>query len=257
MMRREARQTLRMERAGATLKAGHAAAERHARRARCVRCMCRVATGTRTGAGARKCAGVPECACTCEGSPLDAGGARARIRDTRGMTFVEVLVTLVIACLFIAAATTVMNSSLHYYDASLFDSDSRLLASAVDSELSNMLRYATDVETDSSGKVTAFTNERTFQLTEDGVVNTYYEYGIIGGCISVDSSTGKLVYTRSAGASASYPVISEGMPNDMQIADFHLTYDEDTSVFSFDYKVVQGSHSRSFPGLEVTALKSK
>ena len=159
--------------------------------------------------------------------------ARA-LHSRRGMTLTETLmVVLIIALLTLVIATGIM-AAFHVYIQSTFASASQMVSDTVDLALSDVLRYATDVETDGSGDVTAYTNS---------------SYGVTDGKLHVGTDDDRgLIYLRYEGADSTENVL---LLSDLSYSGLRVVpddYDPDTGADSgaFDLRYIDGVFSGSY-----------
>lgn len=71
-----------------------------------------------------------------------------RLRSKSGMTLVEMLAAVMIMALLAAGMSTGMTSGLRVYQEAGFESDSALLASNINTMMTDILRYSTDCKTE-------------------------------------------------------------------------------------------------------------
>lgn len=193
-----------------------------------------------------------------EGMRMKGKRIRALLSRTAGFTLVETLVTLILVVIFLGAVTTGIAVAFKSYSAILFDSNSETAAATLSSELNNILRHSTDVETEGT-MVRALTNQHTVELTQDGVTKTYYEYDIHGGTIGVHEVDDNrvLAYTRFAGDTSPTPLVSSGYMQNLSVSDFVLQYDDDAKSFQYSFTLTNGTKSRTYDGFAVTSVAAK
>lgn len=92
-----------------------------------------------------------------------------KLKNKKGFTFVEMLVCVLTLLMVGAICATGTGISVKSYQQSRFESDSQMLASTLDMGIGDVLRYASDIETDGNGNVTALTNH--YYQMEDGYIS--------------------------------------------------------------------------------------
>jgi len=155
-------------------------------------------------------------------------------RRRRGMTLTETLVAVLIIALLTAVIATGIMAAFRVYIQSTFASASQMVSDTVDMALSDVLRYATDVETDGSGNVTAYANT---------------SYGVTDGKLRVgtDDDLG-LIYLKYDGADSAGNVL---LLSDLSYSGLLVVpddYDPDTGVNSgtFDLRYADGVFCGSY-----------
>lgn len=147
-----------------------------------------------------------------------------KIKTKKGFTLVEMLactVTLLLVCLI---CTTGMNLALKSYEQSIFESDSQMLESTLDTYIGDMLRYATKVTIDPDSAdniVEGFTNAA-YQVYEG---NFYIGTNGYLYCTINDNSTGALVVGKGNYAES------------LCVVDFELHFDDTTGIFTGKYTI--------------------
>ncbi len=147
-----------------------------------------------------------------------------RPRFKRGFTIVEMLAALLIVALLGAMIATGISVGAKVYRESVFLSESAILKSTINTTFSDVLRYATVVETDEEGNVLAFNSAN---------------YNISGGSIAL-SEDGRLIYYEFSGDTA-HELVNRGAYTSLTLGEFTLTYDAGTGVFTGSYAMQLGS----------------
>ena len=149
------------------------------------------------------------------------------IKNDKGFTFVEMLVCVITLLLIGMICSVGVSMASKSYQDSVFESDSQLLESTLNLYISDILRFATDVEVDASGKVTEITND-TYHM-KDGNIVLSERSGQTGGFFvllanELDTQGTLLISEASYGG-------------ELYIEAFELTYDENKAVFSGKYVI--------------------
>lgn len=168
---------------------------------------------------------------------------------SRGFTLVELLVTLIVLVMVMAMIVSLSQVAVNTYRNLRFESESSVLISTINTSLKGMLEYADEITTDGSdgqgvGNVTSLRNLETYRLGE----REYFTYGINGGTVTADSSSGYLVYTKSSGDSETSGTVlaGEGIYGDLRIKSGSLSikYDPSTGLFTYSFTVTDKSGTR-------------
>ena len=92
---------------------------------------------------------------------------KRKLKSSKGFSLLETLVALIIVLLVASCVTIGISASNRVYKRSLFVSESDLLASTIDIALSDVLRYAYDINcADDTNTVSSFSNKN--YSIEDG-----------------------------------------------------------------------------------------
>jgi len=144
-------------------------------------------------------------------------------RSKQGFTLVEMLATTLIILLLSGAIAVGIATSSQVYTDSSFTSESGLLASTLNTALSDLLRYA---EADPDGKTAKSNGTPLF---------TNPDYGVTNGYLLIQD--GKFYLRPSSGGSAEpAALVSAGSYADMQVKNLTLTYSD--GIFSGSYTIV-------------------
>ena len=146
-----------------------------------------------------------------------------KLRCKRGFTVVELLAALLIVVLLGMVIAAGISVGTQVYRDSIFLSESDILKSTINITLSDVLRYATVVETDGDGNVLTFNSAN---------------YNISGGGMEL-SEEGHLVYYEYAGDTA-HELVNRGAYTTLTLTGFSVTYDATTGVFSGSYTIALG-----------------
>lgn len=147
-------------------------------------------------------------------------------RRQKGFTLVETLAAMLIVSLLSVALVAGVSAAINVRSGELFDSESELLASAVNTALGDLLHYSTYAETER--EETSFSNPgygilRGHLLLKDGrfYINT-------ADCGDGDADATLL------------SLVSSGTYTNMKIDSFTLEYDQGLGAFTGQY-LIQGS----------------
>jgi len=155
-------------------------------------------------------------------------------RCRAGMTLTETLMAVLMITLLTSVIAAGIMAAFRVNIQSTFASTSQVVSDTIDLALSDVLRYAADVETDGSGNVTAYTNSG---------------YGIAGGklCVGTGDDRG-LIYLKYDGADSDGNVL---LLSDLSYSGLLVVpgdYDPDTGSDSgaFDLRYADGVFSGSY-----------
>ena len=85
---------------------------------------------------------------------------KRKLKSSKGFSLLETLVALIIVLLVASCVTIGISASNRVYKRSLFVSESDLIASTIDIALSDVLRYAYDINcADDTNTVSSFSNK--------------------------------------------------------------------------------------------------
>jgi hypothetical protein len=144
-----------------------------------------------------------------------------KLSGRRGMTLTEALTAVLMIALLTAVVMTGSGAAAGVYRQSVFFSESQTVSGTVDTALSDVLRYATAVETDSEGNVDFYTSPA---------------YGITDGQIRVgtDASDRGLLYLDGGAF-----LLSDISYSGLRVRDFTLKCDIPSGVFSGSYRLYE------------------
>lgn len=150
-----------------------------------------------------------------------------KLKSNKGFTFIEMLACVVTMLLIAMICSVGLDMASKSYRESVFESNCQMLESTVDMQVGDILRFATSVQTDGDGNVTAFTN-KTYRI-DKGRIEVPARSGDTGGYFLVyletDAENGYMILNQSAYADSMY------------IENFTLTYDDSTGMFSGNYTI--------------------
>ena len=160
-----------------------------------------------------------------------------KLKNAKGFTLVETLTCMLMLVIIGGICSTGMNLAMKSYQETVFESNSQTLASSLETYMNDMLRYATDVKTDTEAESVAG------YLPVEGFTNPSYQ--IYEGMIAVSNTDGDtegkmVIYTRPNGDAARKEmlIVGQGMyAGNMKIEGFTLTYNESTNYFKGEYKI--------------------
>ncbi|MEY8354657.1 type II secretion system protein [Lachnospiraceae bacterium 54-53] len=84
--------------------------------------------------------------------------ALLRLRGRKGMTLMETLAAVLIIALLTTVVLSGSQAAFRVYVQDTFASESQNVSDTINRALSDVLRYAVNIKTDSDGRVTAYTN---------------------------------------------------------------------------------------------------
>ena len=159
-----------------------------------------------------------------------------RVKDKKGLTLVEMLVCVITLLMVGAICATGTGISIKSYQESRFESNSQMLQSSIETVLSDILRYASNVKTTSEGVVESFDN---------------LDYGMITGTVLISSSEEgntekRFVIKRYEAASDMLMLSHNAYAGDLYVDNFELKYDSETNVFSGSYKIKSKTMSNDY-----------
>ena len=150
---------------------------------------------------------------------------RGKGRADRGMTLVETLLALLLITMLTAVLLAGSQAAFQVYVKNSFVADSQTVSDTIVTALSDVLRYATQVETDAAGAVTAYTSTA-YQVTGEQIT------------IGADAATDGMIFLDGA---QTIPLLSDLSYSNMQVTEFALTYED--GVFTCSYRLRDISHS--------------
>lgn len=146
-----------------------------------------------------------------------------KIRNKKGFTLVEMLVCVLTLLLVGAICVTGTGISIRKYQESRFESDSQMLRASIDMLLSDIFRYATDID------------------TTNGVVFTNKEYEIANGTVLIaaagNNGENRFVIKKNPTTAESLLIGDNIYAGNLEVSDFTFSYNEETGVFSGSYKI--------------------
>ena len=154
---------------------------------------------------------------------------RKKYKSQRGFTLVEMLACVIVLLLVGLLCSTGLNLALDSYQRSVYESNSQMLESTLDTYLGDILRHARSVSSSTDGEgneIISFTNG-TYQIYE-GYICVLSEEQKNGGVF--------LIY-KDAEAEPTLMVSSNVYGGDLYIKDFILSYDEATQMFTGAYVI--------------------
>lgn len=150
-----------------------------------------------------------------------------RLANNKGFTMVEMLVCVIILLMIAMMCSTGFGIAVKSYQASLYESDSQMLQSTLDSYMGDILRHSRDVHTDATGNVTDFTN--TAYKIQIGKMEVRPLTASNGGML--------LLYKDPTDTVPDLAISSKIYGDDLYIADFEMSYDNTTKLFTGKYKI--------------------
>lgn len=131
-------------------------------------------------------------------------------RDRNGFTLVETLVCVLIIALLSAVTLTGIRTAWSTHENALFESESEILASTLNTAIGDILHYSNYEQVDGQG-------------TEQIVYITNQNYGILRGTLM--QKNGKLYVKVGRNASASeVALVNDGAYTNITVSDFSMEY---------------------------------
>jgi len=153
-----------------------------------------------------------------------------KLRKQNGFTLVEMLACIVVLLIIGAMCNSGMNFAFNSYQKSIFESDSQMLEDTMNMYIGDILRHATDVQTNGTN-VTDFSNSE-YRIHEGNLVLQQK---------SADSEEYYLAYTTNRdGEMFTFAVAGESVyAKSLYIdpASWHLEYNAVTGVFTGSYTI--------------------
>ena len=154
---------------------------------------------------------------------------KRKVQSKKGFTLVEMVACILTLTIISGICTSGINLAIKCYQESVFESESQMLKSTIDLSINDILRYATNVETeevDGEQIVKSFTN---------------VGYQVVGGSLAISPGTNKFVLYNlpegTAGRKEYILIGNQAYGKDMYIAGFKLTYEESTGCFFGEYTI--------------------
>lgn len=162
---------------------------------------------------------------------------RKNIKDNRGFTLTEMLVTLLILGFVTLCVVSGIAASIRCYQDLMFQSESRLLISSLNESIKDTLRYASNVSLEENTlKADGYEKVKNFSFYKEKYSknNQLSKYDSTEGSISV-SDTGYLTLNTPVNSSV---LGGEGIySQSLYIRNFTLEYHEEYNMFRFSYIV--------------------
>lgn len=156
-----------------------------------------------------------------------------KLKQKKGFTLVEMLMCMLILILLSGICNIGMNLASDSYNASVFESESQMLSSSINTYLADILRYSTTVTT---------AGEEAGEASQEVIGFYSNSYSIQGGNIIVsardyeNSTGGRVQIKRTETDESPVLLVGESLYTDsMYVESFVLTYDATTGVFSGSY----------------------
>ncbi len=156
-----------------------------------------------------------------------------KLKQKKGFTLVEMLMCMLILILLSGICNIGMTIAWSSYNSNVFESDSQMLASSVNTYLADVLRYASAVTTvgDEDGSdsktVTAISNS-SYSIQNGNIVVSARDYE--------NNTGGRFQIKKTEDDEAPVFLIGESQYADnMYVESFELNYDADTGMFFGSY----------------------
>lgn len=161
--------------------------------------------------------------------------AARRLCSRAGMTLVETLMAVLIITLLTSVIFIGSQAAARVTVQDTFAAESQSVADTINRALSDVLRYAEDITTDSTGRVTAYTSS---------------EYGISDGSLRVgtgseDAGHIYLVY-GSAGSADNLPLLSNLSYSGLMVVPEDYTPGSGADISGFDLRYSDGVFAGSY-----------
>ena len=171
-----------------------------------------------------------------------------KLKRKNGLTLVEMLCAILILTLLSVGIVTCMNSATKTYSRVLRDSDTASLTHNLDNNLSDMLRYSSNVKNCPNG----YSDNTGINVSEAKMVFKNLEYcsNLAFFYLDTRSGVGKLKYVDVQDLGNMYDVVNEGTYGDtLGISDFSCVYypeegNQEAGCFEISYTV----YSTDAPG---------
>ena len=119
---------------------------------------------------------------------------KRKLKSRAGLTLVEMLCTTAIVVIVTAGVVTTISLGLTQYQKSLRTSQSKVLASTLQTIISNELTYTTEINTEADGTVTSFQSQNYTLTDKMGTLAPTSDYGYI--TISGEKVLSDAAYTK-------------------------------------------------------------
>lgn len=178
-----------------------------------------------------------------------------KLKNKKGMTLMEMMVSLVILVMLVVAMGTGMDSAMQIYGDATFESNSAALADIVNTSLGDLLRYAENIRTPAAGS--DFYTTDGIRLQNVGFVFTNKEYGVrdcyfyTGDDQASNSGEADSAYIgdlqlKNLHNTSAINLVNSGAYPDLGISNFKITY------VVPGYKAVDGAPAARGGYFEVT-----
>lgn len=145
-----------------------------------------------------------------------------RLKKNRGFTLIEMLVCVLTLLLIMLICTTGMNMAVKSYHESLFESNSQMFESMLNTMLGDVLRYSENIVKDDG---------------EDHILFRNFDLGIEQGQIKLDKEERGYLVIATIEEQETLLVSSKVYVDGLFVEDFSLDYDMDTKIFTGSYVI--------------------
>lgn len=153
-----------------------------------------------------------------------------KLKSKKGFTLIEMMACILTLVLIVLICTTGTNMAMKSYNESLFETNSQMLESTINTALGDVLRYASNVTESTVGGVTTVKFTNTNYSLENGYIKI--------GMTEEDEGYLKLVVNDSGSADEKYLISKKSYAENLYILNFTLEYDATTGIFTGNYTIM-------------------
>ncbi len=173
------------------------------------------------------------------------GRSFGKLKSRLGYTLTEAIVSVLIIALLAVALSSGLSVAMKVYKQSLFTSNSEILADTINAALSDVLRFASDVDTGtgsggSSGSGTtggSSSGGSGASSESDKVHFTNQQYGAVSAGGWIDTKDGYVYIFKDSADTTGALLVNTGAYDDIKASDFEMTYDGTAKTFTGSYKL--------------------
>lgn len=161
----------------------------------------------------------------------------AAARRRAGFTLIELLASMLILVFMVVGMGSGLAAASRIYKESVFESDSAMLASMVDTSVGDLLRYSQQIQASPAG---GFQDSQGTPLADVSFVFTSPDYGVTDAYFYVsgaqDARPG-LLQMKTLHSTAPHDLLNQGAYPNLGIRDFVASYDSTAQLFTVSYTV--------------------
>lgn len=143
-----------------------------------------------------------------------------RLKQKKGFTLVEMLVCILTLLMIMLICTTGMNMAFKSYHESLFESNSQMLESMLNTTLGDVLRYSENIVE-----------------SNDSIMFRNVDFGVEQGQIKLDEAGKGYLVLATSDAEETLLLSTKVYVDGLFVEDFRLDYDADSKIFTGGYTI--------------------
>lgn len=156
-----------------------------------------------------------------------------KIKNSAGFTLIEMMTTILILVILVVGIGTGIDSATKVYDEATFYSDSDVMASTINTAISDLLRFSTGIHTHSDGVSVVFSNK------DWAVADAYLYVPAVPEGTDPDTVQ-SMIYMKMLKDDSDLALINKGIYPNLEVKDgsFTLSYDGNNGVFTVNYTII-------------------